>query len=309
MRLDHVRWALAALLALGLTAAAAPQSGDAKGKPVSAADKLRRDMDQAVSLDISEQPLHLAINQLREQTKINFVLDKVTMGAMGMDPEQMPVTLKLKDAKLRTALRTLLNPFNLSFVILDDTVLITTDDMAMHRQMRQRVNVDLDNAELASSLRQMARETATNIVLDPRVAKEAQAKVTLQLEDVPLEMAVRLMAEMAGLRPVRVGNTLFVCSKAAAKELREDPDLYPPQPKVTPDGIVLPPGANPFGPGMPGLPGVLPGIGGIGGGPGLPAVPARERAPMADVAPPPPPPPQPKEERREEPRPEKPGDR
>jgi hypothetical protein len=120
-------------------------------------------------------------------------------------------------------------------------------------------------------------------------------------------MAVRLMAEMAGLRPVRVGNTLFVCSKASAKELREDPDLYPPQPKVTPDGVVLPPGAvfppgvNPFGPGM-----VLPGI---GGGPGLPAVPARERAPMVEAPPPPPPPMPPKEERREEPRPDKPGDR
>ncbi len=55
--------------------------------------------------------------------------------------------------------------------------------------------------------------------------------MTLHLEDVPLETAVRLLSEMAGLKPVRVGNVLFVTSKDNAAELRQDPDLsQPPQP-------------------------------------------------------------------------------
>ncbi len=82
--------------------------------------------------------------------------------------------------------------------------------------------------------------------------------ITLQLEDVPLETAVRIMAESVNLRPVRVGNVLFVCSKTIATELKGDPDINPQPvgPRMTPDGLMMGPGAA---------------VGGfIGGGPGGP---------------------------------------
>ena len=44
--------------------------------------------------------------------------------------------------------------------------------------------------------------------------------MSLQLEDVPLETTVRLLVEMAGLKPVRVGNALFVTKKEVAAEMR-----------------------------------------------------------------------------------------
>src|SRR5438067_1399862 len=59
-------------------------------------------------------------------------------------------------------------------------------------------------------------------------AKEAKMEVSLQMEDVPLETAVRLLSEMAGLKPVRVGNVLFVTTKANATEMRADPELTQP---------------------------------------------------------------------------------
>jgi type II secretory pathway component HofQ len=146
---------------------------------------------------------------------------------MGLDPEQTPVSVKLKDVKVRSALRTILTPYNLSYAILGDTVLITSDELAMFRQMRQRVNIDFDKMEFTAALKQLARDTATNLIVDKRVDKEAKETVTLQMEDVPLETAVRLMAEMVGLKPVRVGNTLFVTNKVTANEMRSDPDLAP----------------------------------------------------------------------------------
>ncbi len=146
---------------------------------------------------------------------------------MGLDPEQTPVSVKLKDVKVRSALRTILTPYNLSYAILGDTVLITSDELAMFRQMRQRVNIDFDKMEFTAALKQLARDTATNLIVDQRVDKEAKETVTLQMEDVPLETAVRLMAEMVGLKPVRVGNTLFVTNKVTANEMRSDPDLAP----------------------------------------------------------------------------------
>jgi type II secretory pathway component HofQ len=94
--------------------------------------------------------------------------------------------------------------------------------------MRQRVSVDLEKTPFADALKQISRQTGANLILDTRVEKDAAAKVSLQMEDVPLETAVRLLAEMAGLKPVRVGNVLFVTGKANANEMRNDPDVAQP---------------------------------------------------------------------------------
>lgn len=212
------------LPALGSTA---PAPDDAKARSLSPADKTRRELERTINLDVDQQPLALAVAQVHELTKINFVLDRVTLAQSGIDPDQLTVTLKLKDVKARSALRSLLTPYNLNFAILGDTVLVSTDEVAMLRQVRQRVSIDLEKMELSKALRQLARDTGTNLILDTRVAKDAQTPVTLQMEDVPLETAVRLMAEMVNLKPVRVGNTLFVTTKANANELRNDPDLQP----------------------------------------------------------------------------------
>src|SRR5579872_821789 len=219
------RHLFAAGVVLALTPAllmAAPATPE-KGKAASPAEKIRADLDQVISVEITEQPLDLALKQLHEQTKINFVIDRWGLQQMGMQIEGMaPVNVKLKDVKTKTALRSILTPYQLSYAIIGDTVVISTDDMAMLKQMRQRVSLDIDKEELSAALKKLARETATNLIVDTRAAKEAKTEVTLQMEDVPLETAVRLMAEMAGLKPVRVGNVLFVTTKAAANELRAD---------------------------------------------------------------------------------------
>jgi hypothetical protein len=228
------------LLLAGLLAA--PLNPENKDKPASLADKVRKDLDQAINFEVVDQSIAAAVNQLREQTKINFVLDRFTIQQMGIDPEQPIVNLKLKDVKVRSVLKSMLSTQNLSYAIIGDTVLISTDEVAMFRQMRQRVNVDFEKVEFASAMKHLARETATNLMLDSRVAKDAKAEVSLQMEDVPLETAVRLMAEMIGLKPVRVGNVLFVTSKASANEMRADPDFgpsMPPQPGGRAEAIFI----------------------------------------------------------------------
>jgi hypothetical protein len=119
--------------------------------------------------------------------------------------------------------------------------------------------------DLAAALKQLSRETATNLMLDTRVGKEAKTDVSLQMEDVPLETAVRLVSEMAGLKPVKVGNVLFVTTKTLANEMRNDPDLNQPGANVNPGMMPGVPG-GPFPPG-----GVFPG--GVPGGIGAPIAP------------------------------------
>jgi hypothetical protein len=239
-------------LAWTLSAAAlpaAPVSGEQKkDKAATPADKIRQALDKTINVELKGVPLPTAAQQLSETIGVPLVLDTFTIQQMGFDPAQMQTHFNGKDVKARTALRSILGQFNLSFAIVGDNVLVTTDEMAMYRQMRQRVNVDFDGTEFATAIKQLARDTATNLIIDARSAKEAKGPITLQLEDVPLETAVRLMSEMVGLKPVRVGNVMFICSKAAANDLKTDTDLVPPPPAPGPRAVtelVLPFGAVP----------------------------------------------------------------
>src|SRR6266852_42425 len=100
------RCGLAASLVLALAPAflgaapAAPDTPD-KDKDASPAAKLKKQLDQTLSLEVTEQSLNTAINQIREQTKINFVVDRMSIQQLGMDPEQILVSVKLKDVKTR----------------------------------------------------------------------------------------------------------------------------------------------------------------------------------------------------------------
>jgi type II secretory pathway component HofQ len=245
-------------LSLAAVAQAAPGKlpADAEKKPESvpgSAEKTRKALDQTFNLEIAEQPLAQALQQLRDQTKVNFILDRATVEAMGVAPDEANVSVKAQNIKLRAGLRMLLGQFNLGYVVLGDTVVITSHEMAIHRQMHQRISVDLDAVPLHTALKNLSKETATNLVLDPSVAKEGQTALTLQLDDVPLETAVRLMAEMGGLKTVRLGNVLFVTTKAKAVEMRADPDLSPP-PSPTPQpmpGMGIAPGGFPVVPPVP----------------------------------------------------------
>jgi hypothetical protein len=294
MRTVSAGWrALAAGVALGWALApawaapAAPSSDKDKDQAPTAVEKVRKALDAPVTLKIDKQPLTAAIDMLKEKGKVNVVLDTLSIQQqLGWVPEQppVPVDVDLKDVKLKSALRTILSPYSLSYVVLGDTVLVTTEQTALMRQMHQRVNIDLDKVEFNEALKQLSRETAANLILDSRAEKEAKAPVSLQLEDVPLETAVRLLAEMAGLKPVRIGNVLFVTKKEIANELRNDPDLSQVQgQQVMPNQDILVQqqlqlgalqGGVQFVPAQPGFPGGVPPGAGVINPPGIqPAVP------------------------------------
>src|SRR5260370_9665286 len=124
--------------------------------------------------------------------------------------------------KLKTALRTVAGQQGLSFGIVGDHILVSTEETVCQRQLRQHISVDLEDVQFTKALKDLAKSTATNLVLDPRQAKLADtAKVSMKLDDVPLETAVRLMSEMAGLKPARMGNGLFVTKVDRADKLKD----------------------------------------------------------------------------------------
>lgn len=239
----NARWLLCGLAGFALFAATSLAASDTASKPPEPSDneKTRKAMDALVSLEVSDQALSAALQDLSDKTKIKFVLDKSPLtDALDLDS---PVSVKVEKVPVRTALRKLLAEQGLGYVILDDMVLVTSEENASYRQVRQPVSLELDKVPFDAALKRLAKETCVNVVLDPRVPKEARtAALTIQLEDSPLENAVRLLAELADLKSVRVGNTLFVTTETRAVKMKRDKESTPP---ANPDDIIGLPRARP----------------------------------------------------------------
>jgi hypothetical protein len=253
---------LAVILLAGAAPAPTPTRSGASDAP---ADAARKALDQVMAVEFAETSLPGALAQLGELAKVHIVLDRSSIQQLGMDPNEMPVTARLKDVRLRAGLRTVLAQYNLGYAAVGDTIIVTTEDVAQQRLLRQSVDVDVAGQPLADELKRLARVTGVNLVIDPRQVKVAQATVTLRLDDVPLETAVRLLSELGGLKPVRMGTVVFVTSEERADKLKADGDLMPatppalvgdrtvaiPAPPVVGGGVFPPPVALPAPPAVP----------------------------------------------------------
>jgi hypothetical protein len=249
---------MAAVAGLAATVVAAPADPVSPARPVKkAGSEVAAALDKSITLDLADQPLQEIINQLGTQAKVTITLDRAVLFQFG-DPNQFVATLQVKDVPLRQALRKVLGTYNLTCAVVGDGVFVSTEDNVLSRQLGQRVDVELDEVPFNKALKDLARQTGVNLVIDPRVAKQAAAPVTLSLADVPLDAAVRLLAETADLRSVRVSNVIYVTTSERAEKLKADvnSDIKPGNPGVTP----------PF---IPGGPVPLPAVGGAAGGIGI----------------------------------------
>jgi hypothetical protein len=245
------RWLTLALLLAWSLSHASVRGGVGKEEPKydNSVEKIRKTLDQTMVLDYTGQSIHDAVEHLKEKTRLNFILDHLALQQMGVlidpgnpgNPNANPIQVHLKadrHTKVRTALQRMLNAYNLSYVILEDAVLISTEESGLHRQMRQRVSINHKEVPLAKTLKDLAQATALNLVIDPRMAKEAQTPVTLQLDDATLETTVRLLSEVGGMKAVRMGNVLFITSEARAEKIRKEEQQAPIPPNMLNPGYL-----------------------------------------------------------------------
>ena len=106
----------------------------------------------------------------------------------------MNIELKMKEGKLRNALKSMVGQYNLTYAIVGESLLITTEEMAVYRQLKQRITVDFDSVPLSKALKELSTKYGVSVVIDPRTVKSKASEnpVTLQVDDVPFEAAVRL---------------------------------------------------------------------------------------------------------------------
>jgi hypothetical protein len=112
------------------------------------------------------------------------------------------------------------------------------------------VNADFEKRPLNEALQELASQAGMSVVIDVRVGDKAAAPVTARLLNTPLDTAVRLLADMAGLRPFQLDNMLYVTTPENAERLEKQEK--PPEGTDEPDrGRRL--GSGPSGIPAPGL--------------------------------------------------------
>jgi len=251
-----------ATVALADPVAAAPIPAENKGD--GAVTKARKALEQKITAKADGKTLNEAIELLKEVAKVEITLDTNTIQMLGMDPNQPVVKFDFKDVKLKDGLRTAFAAMNLRCGVTSSGIVVSTDEGLTIRQLRQRVNIDAEGKSLTETLKELADETGANVVVDPRAKKSADEKITLKIDDVPLESAVRLAADMGGLAVVRMSNVLFVTTEARADKLRPDADRpvgpTPGNPVFGGFDNIGPGGVAPGGPGGPPPPGVAPAL-------------------------------------------------
>jgi hypothetical protein len=84
------------------------------------------------------------------------------------------------------------------------------------------VTADFAKQPLEDALKKLSNVTGYNIVLDARAGDKARAQITADLADVPLDTAVRILADMSDLKAVLLDNVLYVTAKENAENLQSE---------------------------------------------------------------------------------------
>jgi hypothetical protein len=213
-------------------------------KEKSKAAELRAKLNQPVNLDKGidgHTPLKDAVEFLADRYDLTLIIDTKAFEAIGVQKaEEQPVSLpKMVGVSMATVLRMLLaqvrgDNHHGTFALRFDYVEITTTAHVFsagrlteeERRRLPTVDAEFDRTPLDEALREVTDRTGTNVVLDTQVGDKGRRVVTARLAVVPVDTAVRLLADMAELRAVAIDNVIYVTSIDKAKQLQAEQDAH-----------------------------------------------------------------------------------
>ncbi len=181
-------------------------------------------------------PLKDALEFLTDRQEVVILIDPMAgqlsqaegMTELGGRPVQMP---KLQHVRLNMVLDMLARQTGTAYLVKPGYVEFTLPQrvnpvMWVPPQLRAEavkliptVTIDAERRSLDQVLREMAESTGINIVLDPRATDAAKTPITITLNNVPIDTAATVLADMSGLKVVPLDNLLYVTTPANAKAL------------------------------------------------------------------------------------------
>lgn len=142
------------------------------------------------------------------------------------EPESMTLSLpKMDQVPFRTALRAMLDQTASDYLIDPDGAIRVVPAAAYtERLLKQRLTGSLERRPLNQVLRDLADRFSVTIIVDERRAGErVKAPVSADFNDVPLGTALTQLADMAELRAVGMGRSIYVTTPENAKNISAAP--------------------------------------------------------------------------------------
>jgi hypothetical protein len=207
-------------------------SGKAKDDPVAPAvhsreraRALRQVLDRPVTVEFEAGPLKDCLEYFQDRYQITITVDEAAFKDSGQeDIKGALVKLdKTVGVNLRTALRTLLAQGDAGFLEQDGrVVVIPKARLTAASLFQQSIDAIFEKAPLADALQELAALSGVSVVLDPGAAEQARTPITATLSHASLGASVRVLANMAGLKPVAIDKVLYITTSAKAAELSEE---------------------------------------------------------------------------------------
>ncbi len=90
---------------------------------------IRKALEATADLDFTKTPLDDIVGAIGDFTKIDIVLDKRALAEAGIASD-LPMTVSLRGISVRAALELILRNLNLTWIVRDEVILITTPEEA-----------------------------------------------------------------------------------------------------------------------------------------------------------------------------------
>jgi RNA polymerase sigma-70 factor (ECF subfamily) len=199
--------------------------------------ELRDILDKPVSVEFDKVPLADAMSYLQERYGFPIVYDREAFKdevELQEFRKNIVQAEKVSGVDLRSVFRQVLCQVQADYRLRDTGVFIfPMEYVTSGRLLQQPVLVSFRQTSLDRALARVAAQSGVNIVLDARVARDAKVAITADLDNAPLETAVRILSDMAALKPVAMGNTLYVTTAANACKLEAERKASAPQPPTS----------------------------------------------------------------------------
>jgi hypothetical protein len=206
---------------------------DGQGKPVEGkiisgnrARQWREKLDQTTTIEFEPNtPLREAVSHLADHFKMTILVDKETFKeANSPEIESQPIQLsRLADVKLLTVLRAIFQQVGGDFYTKDYVLTVVPRGyIETGRIFKHPVDVSFSKRPLAEALTELSDLSGVSVVLDPRGQADGNLVVTADFRNVPVQDAVRVLANMADMKSVVMDNLLYVTSIQNADNLEEE---------------------------------------------------------------------------------------
>jgi len=186
----------------------------------------REKLDQPVTIEFDQNtPFREAMSYISERYGMTIRIDLESFQAdQNPNVEATPVKLpRLANVQLVTGLRPILEQVRADFYTKGDVLMVVPRRyIEAGSVFKHPVKVSFSKRPLAEALGELSDLSGVRVVLDSRGQKEDKLVVSADFRNVPVQDAVRDLADKAGMKSVVTENLLYVTSKKNADRLEKE---------------------------------------------------------------------------------------